>query len=306
MSAISKAACIGGGVIGAGWIARLAYNGVDVAVFDPAPDARAGIEAVVANAERAYARLTMAPKPKAGRIVHAESIAAAVEDADWIVEAVPERLDVKQAVYAEIEQAAPAGSHHRLLDLRHPADRPAGEDGASGTPARRPSVQSRLSPAAGRARRRAKDVGRHGGEGQGLPFRSRHEAAPHPQGDRGLRRRPPARGGVARGPVARQGRDRHHGRDRRRDPLRLRPALGADGALRDLPDRRRRGGHAALPGAVRAVSFLALDEADGCAGVQRRAGRADRRPVGRAVRTAIRSASWSASATTTSSPSCRR
>ena len=106
MTAIGKAACIGGGVIGAGWIARLAYNGIDVAVFDPSPDARGRIDAVVANAARAYDKLTMAPKPKAGRIVHAASVAAAVEGAGWIVEAVPERLDLKQSVYAAIEEAA--------------------------------------------------------------------------------------------------------------------------------------------------------------------------------------------------------
>jgi carnitine 3-dehydrogenase len=35
----TKVAVIGGGVIGAGWIARFAENGIDVAVYDPAPDA---------------------------------------------------------------------------------------------------------------------------------------------------------------------------------------------------------------------------------------------------------------------------
>lgn len=106
MTTIKKAAAIGGGVIGAGWIARLSFNGVDVAVYDPAPDAGAKIEAVLANASRAYAKLTMAPPPRAGAITYAASVAEAVEDAAWIVESVPERLDVKQAVYAEIEKAA--------------------------------------------------------------------------------------------------------------------------------------------------------------------------------------------------------
>ena len=32
---IGKAAIIGGGVIGAGWAARLALNGIDVSIFDP-------------------------------------------------------------------------------------------------------------------------------------------------------------------------------------------------------------------------------------------------------------------------------
>ena len=32
-------AVIGGGVIGAGWVARFNENGINVAVYDPAPDA---------------------------------------------------------------------------------------------------------------------------------------------------------------------------------------------------------------------------------------------------------------------------
>ena len=40
MTTIKRAAIIGGGVIGAGWIARLIENGVVVSVFDPAPDAK--------------------------------------------------------------------------------------------------------------------------------------------------------------------------------------------------------------------------------------------------------------------------
>ena len=50
---IKKAAAIGGGVIGAGWVARLALNGVDVSVFDPAPDAQRKVDEVMAGARRA-------------------------------------------------------------------------------------------------------------------------------------------------------------------------------------------------------------------------------------------------------------
>ena len=34
---IDKAAAIGGGVIGAGWVARLLLNGIDVSIYDPDP-----------------------------------------------------------------------------------------------------------------------------------------------------------------------------------------------------------------------------------------------------------------------------
>ena len=106
MSEFNKAAVIGGGVIGAGWVARLAYNGIDVTVYDPAPDARQKIDAVMANAMRAYGKLTMAPARKAGTVTFSPDVAGAVAGAGWIVEAVPERLDLKQEVYAGIEAAA--------------------------------------------------------------------------------------------------------------------------------------------------------------------------------------------------------
>ena len=44
---IGNTAVLGGGVIGAGWVARLIENGHDVAVYDPAPDAAVKLEAVL-------------------------------------------------------------------------------------------------------------------------------------------------------------------------------------------------------------------------------------------------------------------
>lgn len=106
MSLPRKAACIGGGVIGGGWVARLALNGVDVTIADPAADAGQRIAVMVDNARRAWSRLTDAPLPAPGRIGFAASIGEAVDGADLIVESVPERLDIKRAVYAAAEKAA--------------------------------------------------------------------------------------------------------------------------------------------------------------------------------------------------------
>lgn len=106
MSLPEKVAVIGGGVIGGGWIARLLENGVDVAVYDPAPDARQKIVAVLDNAERACAKLTTAPRPPKGALHYAVGIAEAVETAALIIESVPERLDIKQKIYREIEKTA--------------------------------------------------------------------------------------------------------------------------------------------------------------------------------------------------------
>ncbi len=103
---IQKAACIGGGVIGGGWIARFLLAGIDVKVFDPHPEAQRIVGEVIANAERAYRLLTMAPLPPKGTLTFCQSLEEAVEGADWIQESVPERLDLKRGVLTKIDAAA--------------------------------------------------------------------------------------------------------------------------------------------------------------------------------------------------------
>ena len=103
---IRQVAVLGGGVIGAGWVARLIENGIDVAVFDPASDAERRLHESLANADAAYAKLFTAPRRSKGQARMAASVADACRDADLIVEAVPERLDIKHRVYAEAESTA--------------------------------------------------------------------------------------------------------------------------------------------------------------------------------------------------------
>jgi len=109
---INHAAVIGGGVIGGGWVARLIQNGINVAVFDPADDAKQKIEAVLANAAIAAQKLSNVPRGEPGRLTFCESIQQAAHDAELVVEAVPEQLELKQSVYEQIESAA---SHDALI-----------------------------------------------------------------------------------------------------------------------------------------------------------------------------------------------
>ena len=99
-------AAIGGGVIGGGWIARFLLNGHDVNVYDPHPDARRLVGEVIANAERSLRRMTLAPLPPKGRLSFVSTVEEAVRDADYIQESVPERLDLKLKIFAEIEKYA--------------------------------------------------------------------------------------------------------------------------------------------------------------------------------------------------------
>ena len=106
MTGIKQAAAIGCGVIGAGWVARLVENGIDVRVYDPASDLRRTLDGVLDNSRRAYSRITDAPRRREGRVEIVDSISRAVEGADLIIESVPERLAIKRSVYTEIEMHA--------------------------------------------------------------------------------------------------------------------------------------------------------------------------------------------------------
>lgn len=106
---IERAAVVGCGVIGAAWASRLVLNGVDVALSDPSPDAEQIFVEVLANAVLAYDDLGL-PTDRRGTYRMATSVADAVADAQFVQESVPERPDVKQAVLAEIEAAAPVGT----------------------------------------------------------------------------------------------------------------------------------------------------------------------------------------------------
>ena len=107
---IERAACIGGGVIGSGWAARFVLHGIDVSVFDPDPETGRKAGEVLDNAEHAFARLFGDARPARGELRIAASVAEAVEGAEFIQESVPERLDLKRAVLAEIDAEIDAGA----------------------------------------------------------------------------------------------------------------------------------------------------------------------------------------------------
>ncbi|WP_323775616.1 carnitine 3-dehydrogenase [Leisingera sp.] len=100
---MKTAAIIGGGVIGGGWAARFLLNGWNVRVFDPDPEAERKIGEVLANARRSLPGLGNVALPAEGQLSFHDTIAGAVKDAEWVQESVPERLDLKQKVYAELQ-----------------------------------------------------------------------------------------------------------------------------------------------------------------------------------------------------------
>lgn len=98
-----RAAIVGGGVIGGGWLARFLLNGWDVTVFDPDPDAERKLSEVLANARRSLPGLYDAALPPEGRLRFCSSLEEAVAGAQWIQESVPERLELKHRVLTRIQ-----------------------------------------------------------------------------------------------------------------------------------------------------------------------------------------------------------
>jgi carnitine 3-dehydrogenase / betainyl-CoA thioesterase len=118
---------LGGGVIGGGWAARFALNGVDVRLYDPDPRAGEVVEEMLANARRAYARLTHVPLPPEGGVALVASPAEAVEGAELVQESAPEREELKRGLLAAASRAAApdtvfASSTSGLLPSRLQAD----------------------------------------------------------------------------------------------------------------------------------------------------------------------------------------
>ncbi|MDA9535769.1 hypothetical protein ACM41_05675 [Bradyrhizobium sp. CCBAU 21362] len=97
---------LGGGVIGGGWAARFLLNGVDVRLYDPAPGALDQVQRILANARRAYRRLTQVTLPTEGALNLVQSIEDAVFGVELVQESAPERLELKRQLLATASRAA--------------------------------------------------------------------------------------------------------------------------------------------------------------------------------------------------------
>jgi carnitine 3-dehydrogenase len=97
---------LGGGVIGGGWAARFALNGIDVRLYDPDPESERKVDEVLDNARRAYARLTLAPLPPEGDLTHVASPEEAVDGVDFVQESAPEREELKRELLGAASRAA--------------------------------------------------------------------------------------------------------------------------------------------------------------------------------------------------------
>jgi 3-hydroxyacyl-CoA dehydrogenase len=112
---INKVCVIGAGVMGAGIAAHVANAGVDVVLLDIVPEGADNRNAITEGALRKLLKADPAPlmhKRNAKRITpgNIEDHMDLLGDCDWIIEAVIERLDIKQDLYQKINAHRKPGS----------------------------------------------------------------------------------------------------------------------------------------------------------------------------------------------------
>src|SRR5580658_5159809 len=107
MRAVKTLGLLGTGVIGGGWAARALHYGINVLAADVKPEMESWIRGAIENAEPALARLTFAPLPPKGTLTFTTDLRVMAERADYIQENIPEQLELKQRMLAQVSRHSP-------------------------------------------------------------------------------------------------------------------------------------------------------------------------------------------------------
>lgn len=105
----SRVACVGAGVIGAGWAAHFLSRGCDVAAWDPATGAEHRLRRLVEAAWPALLELGVAADASPDRLVMAPTMGDAVGGAAFVQESAPENLELKLELLRELGEVTPPG-----------------------------------------------------------------------------------------------------------------------------------------------------------------------------------------------------
>jgi 3-hydroxybutyryl-CoA dehydrogenase len=108
MAKKARIGIIGAGLMGHGIAQVFAVAGHKVVIHDPVPQALAAVKDRIA----ANLKSLKLDKDALKRVRTADTLVGATTDADVVIEAAPEKPELKQAIFAELEKAAP---RHALL-----------------------------------------------------------------------------------------------------------------------------------------------------------------------------------------------
>ena len=107
MPEITQVAVLGTGTIGASWAANFLARGLHVTASDPAPGAEDALRRFVQNAWPTLAALGLAEGAAPSNLQFDADPVAAVEGAQFVQENGPERIETKQALFAQVSGRLP-------------------------------------------------------------------------------------------------------------------------------------------------------------------------------------------------------
>ncbi|MFY9238811.1 MAG: 3-hydroxyacyl-CoA dehydrogenase NAD-binding domain-containing protein [Roseovarius sp.] len=106
-NAITRITSLGAGPIGGGWAAHFLARGYDVTAYLHNADETPAFMAILNTAWRSLTDLGLAPGASLDRLRITFDLEDALEGAEFVQESAPERLDIKQALYARMGAILP-------------------------------------------------------------------------------------------------------------------------------------------------------------------------------------------------------
>ncbi|QIE45014.1 3-hydroxybutyryl-CoA dehydrogenase [Pseudohalocynthiibacter aestuariivivens] len=104
---VRRVTSIGAGPIGGGWAAHFLARGYDVTAYIHDDAERPALMSVIETAWASLTALGLAEGASLDRLTVTTDLKEAVQGAEFIQESAPERLDIKQALYAELGRILP-------------------------------------------------------------------------------------------------------------------------------------------------------------------------------------------------------
>ena len=105
---VTKAGVLGTGVIGGAWALHFLRMGMDVVAYDPGPNAREKLLAMVDHIWPTMQKLGLKEGASPDRLSFADSLEEMATSVQVIQESTPENLENKRALFAELDRVTPA------------------------------------------------------------------------------------------------------------------------------------------------------------------------------------------------------
>lgn len=107
MPEFERVAVLGAGVIGASWTTLFLAAGLEVDVYDQAPDTEKKVRKFIEQAWPTLTALEMTSKGNPDQVTFHHNAETAIEKAQFVQESIPEKLALKHELFAQVEPKLP-------------------------------------------------------------------------------------------------------------------------------------------------------------------------------------------------------